>query len=89
MRDLMTLLKRSNSGDWFKRIDKAMPILLVSGADDPVGGFGNGVRAVYNKLKTSGATATLKLYEGCRHEILNDTCRDEVTGDILDFIANL
>ena len=89
MRDLMTLLHKSNSTDWFTKIDKSLPILLVSGADDPVGGFGKGVKAVYNKLKSAGANVTLKLYKECRHEILNDTCRDEVITDILVFIKDM
>lgn len=89
MRDLMTLLHKSNATDWFTGIDKRLPILLVSGEDDPVGGFGKGVKAVYNKLRSVGSNATLKLYRDCRHEILNDTCRDEVVADILDFIRNM
>ena len=89
MRDLMTLLHKSNATDWFKKIDKKLPILLVSGEDDPVGGFGKGVKAVYNKLSSVGADATLKLYKNCRHEILNDTCRDEVIADILGFIKDM
>ena len=64
-----------------------MPILLISGDSDPVGNYGKGVTEVYNKLIEQDATATLKLYENCRHEIHNDSCKDEMFSDILSFIS--
>ncbi len=88
MCDLMQLLKRSNAADWFCGIDKGMPILLVAGEDDPVGGYGKGVKTVFGKLQAAGADVEISLYKGCRHEILNDSCKDEVIEDILNFIAD-
>ncbi|MBR6741219.1 MAG: lysophospholipase [Clostridia bacterium] len=87
MIDLMTLLDACNSKDWYQGINKAMPILLISGDSDPVGNYGKGVTEVYNKLIEQDATATLKLYENCRHEIHNDSCKDEMFSDILSFIS--
>lgn len=84
MHDLVTLNKKANRAEWFKNIK--MPVLLVSGADDPVGDYGKGVTKVYEKLKKAGCNVQLKLYENCRHEILNDSCRDEVIRDIENFI---
>ena len=52
-----------------------------------MGAYGKGVTKVYNKLKTAGVNdVTLKLYDGCRHEIHNDSCKEEVIKDILQFI---
>ena len=85
LRDLLKLTAFSNKKKWFKNIDKSLPILLVSGSDDPVGGYGKGVTAVFDRLKAAGAQAEMKLYENCRHEILNDTSRAEATADILEF----
>lgn len=84
MHDLVTLNKKANRAAWFQNIK--MPVLLVSGADDPVGNYGKGVTKVYEKLKKAGCNVQIKLYENCRHEILNDTCRDEVIRDIENFI---
>ena len=84
MHDLVTLNKKANRAAWFQNIK--MPVLLVSGADDPVGNYGKGVTKVYEKLKKAGCNVQIKLYENCRHEILNDTCRDEVVRDIENFI---
>ncbi len=86
MRDLITLMKNANRGAWFKSIRSDMPILLVSGEDDPVGNYGKGVKQVYNGLEKQGKTAELILYPSARHEILNDFTYEQVKSDILKFI---
>ena len=85
MGDLMKLLKYSNRAAWYNNMPK-LPILLVAGADDPVGNYGKGVREVETKLKKRGHDAKCILYAGARHEILNDFCYDEVKRDILEFL---
>lgn len=84
--DLMTLLSNCNRKEWFKNIKKELPIFLIAGEDDPVGDYGKGVIAVFEKLKLENCNVTLKLYKNCRHEIHNDSCRDEMFSDILEFI---
>ena len=60
-------------------VPKHLPIFFVAGADDPVGAFGKGVKRVYERFKKSGIkNVSLKLYEGDRHEILNETDRRQV-----------
>ena len=83
---MIKLQSLSNSKTWFKHISDELPIFLVSGTDDPVGNYGKGVTAVYKQLNRCGKNVKMKLYEGYRHEILNDVCHDEVVQDILDFI---
>ena len=86
--DLITLTYKCNLNTWYIDMPKKLPILLVSGADDPVGNYGKGVREVYNKLKKSGAEdVTIHLYENFRHEIHNDSCKEESRNDILEFIV--
>jgi alpha-beta hydrolase superfamily lysophospholipase len=64
---------------------KDLPIFLFSGSEDPVGGTA-GVRASVELLQAGGLTnVTHKLYEGGRHEMLNETNRDEVQRDIVAF----
>jgi esterase/lipase len=64
-----------------------MPILMLSGSKDPVGDYSKGVEEVYKKLKKSGhKNVTMKLYEGARHEILNETNRQEVYEDIINWL---
>ena len=65
-------------------IPKGLPVLFVSGADDPVGEFGKGVRKIYEKYRAAGIRdVTLRLYKGDRHEILNEPDRDQVYKDLL------
>ena len=86
MGDLITLTKESNRAQWYKNLPKDVPMLLVAGADDPVGDYGKGVRYVHEHLQAAGIHATCKIYDGVRHEILNDVSYDEVVRDILSFI---
>ena len=85
MGDLIRVMKYSNSSFWYNNISPNMPVLLVSGVEDPVGNYGKGIEEVYNKLQKVGVTVKMKLYPNARHEILNDFTYDEVKKDILDF----
>lgn len=56
-----------------------IPILIFSGAKDPVGDNGKGVKRVFKMLKKAGVEdITLKIFENGRHEMLNEVNKDEV-----------
>lgn len=65
-----------------------LPILVISGDADPVGGPGGaGPKAVAERYRSVGVQdVELILYPDARHELLNETNRDEVTADILAFL---
>jgi len=86
MGDLIRLTKNANRGAWYKKLSVRIPILLVSGEEDPVGGYGEGVRTVEKKLKATQHDVECILYAGARHEILNDFTYDAVKRDILEFL---
>lgn len=66
------------------KIPKELPIILLSGAADPVGNMSKGVLLVKKQLQQAGIRdLTCKLYDNDRHEILNETDRDVVYRDIL------
>lgn len=66
------------------KIPKKLPLFVVSGAQDPVGGLGKGVMEVHNLYRDAGILdLTCKLYENDRHEILNETDKEKVYSDIL------
>lgn len=70
-----------------QKIPSALPILLVSGADDPVGDFGKGIQKAYDAFWQNGIKAVqMKLYENDRHEILNETDYMTVYEDIWTWI---
>ena len=78
-----------NRDEWYVAVRKDMPILMFSGSEDPVGGWGEGVKEVYEKLLACGCNVSLKLYEGGRHEMLNETDRLDVYKDVLDWINTI
>ena len=66
------------------KIPNRLPIFIVSGADDPVGGCSEGVMKVVEMFKASGKEdLTYKLYDGCRHEILNEIGKEQIYADLL------
>ena len=68
------------------KLNRELPMLIISGAKDPVGEFSKSTTKLYNMYKMEGVKdVTLKLYEGVYHEYLNDTSKDESTNDILEF----
>lgn len=72
---------------WAGRIRKDAPILLLSGAEDPVGNYGDGAEKTAELLKTAGVQDVLfKLYPNVRHEPLNDTESETVKQDILNWV---
>ncbi len=89
-RDLFDLLSRVSDEAWAKRVPRSLPILLVSGSDDPVGSFGEGVRAVYERLRdVEISDLTLKLYPGDRHEVLNEIDRAQVYEDLFAWVEDV
>ncbi len=86
MGDLIRLMKNANRGAWYKALPEDMPILLLSGAEDPVGNYGKGVLEVCGKLERHGIKAKAILYADARHEILNDFTYEAVKKDILEFL---
>ena len=87
--DLFTFLGNCNDSQWFREFPMGLPTLIVSGESDPVGGFGKGVRYVYDNLKKNGASVQLKLYPEARHELFMETNRNEVFADLIAWIEDV
>ena len=69
------------------QIPKNLPVMIVSGDQDPVGGWGSGPKNLYQLYQKKGLTdVTLKLYKGDRHEILNELDRQKVYRDLASWI---
>lgn len=77
--DLTEGLILINRMDEFVNIRKEIPVLLVSGSEDPVGNKGLGVYKVANQLKKAGLEdVVVYLFEGMRHEILKEKNKEHV-----------
>lgn len=84
---LFELISRLYHSENLERIPKKLPVFLLSGDADPVGDYGKGVRKAYISLRGAGLEdARIKLYEGGRHELLNETNRQDVMQDICSWI---
>ena len=69
-------------------IPKDLPVLIVSGADDMVGDYGKGVAKVLEMFRKAGIEDLKEiLYDGGRHEILNELNREEVYADLLEWMC--
>ena len=83
MTGLQYIAKKEN----LAKMDKNTPVGLFSGDADPVGAMGEGVKKVYGFFRDAGCrNVTMKLYPGARHEILNETNRQEVYADLLAWL---
>lgn len=85
--DVLKGLAEVNTDQLASRVPKDLPVHLASGDMDPVGANGKGVRQVADQLRRAGVQdVTLTLWPEARHEILNETNRDEVEIEIVDWL---
>lgn len=65
------------------KVDKDLPLLFVAGTLDPVGNNGKGVTAAAEALTSAGVKRVdTILYEGMRHEVLNEPGHEQVYADV-------
>ena len=76
-----------NTPSHAESVPAGLPMLLASGDRDPVGAMGRGVQRAATLYRRAGVREVcVILYPGGRHELLNETNRDQVTGDILTWV---
>lgn len=68
-------------------IPRDLPLLFVAGAEDPVGSMGEGVRKVAEMAREAGVQdVEVRIYEGMRHEILNERDAQLVYDDVATWL---
>jgi alpha-beta hydrolase superfamily lysophospholipase len=88
-KEFISSLSKLNEHEKLQKIDKNLPILLVSGSDDPVGGMGKGITKLSNLYLNNGLkSVNLLLYPNARHELLNEFCRNKVMDDVVNWLKN-
>ena len=81
------LTARACSLAWARRAPHDVPLLFVSGAEDPVGDNGRGVRAAAELARRAGQMhVDVRIYEGMRHEIFNEVDGGRVMADVLSWV---
>jgi len=69
------------------RMPKSLPVLILAGERDPLNNRLAGIRKLRKALESSGINAlTERVYPGARHELFNETNRDEVTRDLVAWL---
>lgn len=72
------------------KINKDLPLFIISGDKDPVGNMGQLVRELYDLYVNIGVkNVKIKLYNNARHEILNELNKAEVYQDVTDWIDEI
>jgi len=86
-RDLSRLLYNIHRPEALARINRSLPVYVFSGSADPVGDMGKSTTALVNAYRNNGIEdLEFVLYPGARHEVLNETNREEVMDNLLSWI---
>lgn len=87
-RELLRGLRFIAKPENLKKMNANTPVLFISGAMDPVGDCGRGVRRAYRSFLKAGARdVSIQLYPELRHEILNEACRKDIFRDLYLWLA--
>lgn len=79
----LSIMKEVVEDEAFQSFPKEVPFHFISGTEDPVGNYGKGVTETVAAMKKAGVhQVTLKLYEGGRHEMLNEINKNAVYEDL-------
>ncbi len=84
---LFKLLWKLTDDENVEQMPVELPVLMLSGAEDPVGGYGIQVSQVYESyVKLGMKDVKMQLYHDDRHELLNELDRDQVYQDIFEWV---
>jgi alpha-beta hydrolase superfamily lysophospholipase len=73
-----------------QRIPKALPVLVMAGTSDPVGERIKGVNRLLHQYAGVGlSNVSHRFYDDARHEIVNETNRQQVTDDLVEWINSV
>ena len=85
--DMFTGLKNLSRLHRLAALPGNLPVLFISGDADPIGTQGKGVNTVAQQFRDAGVRdVTVRLYPGARHELFNETNRDEITAELIDWL---
>jgi alpha-beta hydrolase superfamily lysophospholipase len=69
------------------KIRADLPLLIMSGSDDPLAGGGQLPELLGSRYRAAGvADVTVSVYPGARHEVFNELNRDQITADLIAWL---
>ncbi len=82
-------IARNQKKENLAMMPKSLPVLFIAGTLDPVGACGKGVKQSCDAFRKAGlGDVSLKLYEGDRHEVLNEKDKAQVWADVLAWLES-
>lgn len=88
--DLLAGMATLQTRAMLTKIRSDVPVLLLSGSRDPVGGFGKGMPALAERLRRAGVVdVRLRMFHDARHELLNETNAVEAEHAIVQWIGSI
>lgn len=88
-RNMVKIFSRVFKEHNYKNVDKEIPIYIISGTDDPVGGFGKGVNKLYKFLSKIFTNVKIDLVANARHEVINETSKDKTYTNMIKFLQSI
>jgi alpha-beta hydrolase superfamily lysophospholipase len=67
-------------------IRDGLPVYVLGGTDDPLNAGQAWLKPLLDRYRTAGLDVTTRLYDGGRHEMFNETNRDEVVADLITWL---
>ena len=89
MASFLALRERVPTADDLARIRKGLLVYVLVGDADPINQKLEGLTPLVDNYRAAGLDVTLKVYPGGRHEMLNETNRDEVVGELARWVEGV
>ncbi|HEY5187174.1 MAG TPA: alpha/beta hydrolase [Actinomycetes bacterium] len=87
-RQMFVSAREVADGSRLEGMRKDLPVYIAVGEHDPVNGALALVRALVDRYQRAGLSdVTLRIYPGARHEVFNETNRDEIVADLLTWLS--
>ncbi|OJG45213.1 hypothetical protein RV04_GL002261 [Enterococcus hermanniensis] len=88
--ELFSLIISAQDNHLMTTIPTELPLLFLSGKEDPVGEYGKGVMKAASSYRKAGVeNVTVRLYENARHELLNEAQKEDVFRDICKWMEKI
>ncbi len=89
VRDLAAIGILASDKTWASSLPSELPVMIISGALDPVGMNGKGPIDCADSLSAVGIEPLVIIYPCCRHEILNEDSKERVYNDVIGFMSDV
>lgn len=88
-RNMTKIFSRVFKENNYKDVNKKIPIYIISGADDPVGGFSKNVKKLHIFLSKIFINVKIDIIESSRHEVFNEKNKDKTYNELVSFLESI